>query len=82
MDWNLYYDARASAGGEALKFSGATLEQWRARGHDVNTVIADPLFAAPDKNDFRMATNSPALKIGFKEIDLSQVGVREKEKRE
>ena len=37
-----------------------------------------PLFVAADRHDFRLLRNSPALKCGFKPIDLSEVGVRGK----
>jgi len=81
MDRNLYYDARPGATPESLKFSGATPEQWRQRGHDQNSVVADPLFVAPQNYDFRLKPNSPALKLGFQPIDLSKVGVRKKSER-
>lgn len=76
MDGNLYWDARPGATPDALRFAGATLAQWRARGHDVHSVIADPLFVAPERGDFRLQPGSPALKLGFHPIDLSTVGVR------
>ena len=57
---------------------GATLAQWRSRGHDTNSLIADPLFVAPEKNDFRLKRKSPAFKLGFKPIDVSTVGVHER----
>ncbi len=66
---------------ETMKFSGATWGDWRKRGHDQNSLVADPWFVAPEKNDFRLKPGSPALKLGFKPIDLSQVGVRKKSKR-
>ncbi len=81
IDGNLYFDVRCGTNAAAMKFAGASLEQWRQRGHDVHSVIADPLFVAPQKYDFRLQRNSPALKLGFKPIDLSQVGVRKKSQR-
>jgi len=76
MDWNIYFDARPEASSDAMRFAGATLKQWRERGHDRNSLLADPLFIAPRQNDFRLQPNSPALKFGFRPIDLSQVGIR------
>jgi hypothetical protein len=70
MDNNLYWDAS----GKPVNFAGATLEQWQKRGHDVHSLIADPLFVDPQHGDFRLKPNSPALKIGFKPIDTSTVG--------
>ena len=78
MDYNLYYDARPGATPASLKFSGATLDAWRQRGHDAHSVVADPMFVNPDQFDFRLKRGSPALKLGFQPIDLKQVGVRKK----
>lgn len=80
-DFNLYYDTRPAAKPDAVQFSGASLEQWRQRGHDVHSAIADPLFVAPDQLDFRLKPESPALKLGFEPIDLSTVGIRSKSSR-
>jgi hypothetical protein len=59
-----------------MKFAGATLEQWRARGHDQHSLIADPMFLSPTQDDFRFKPNSPALKVGFLPFDLSRIGPR------
>jgi parallel beta-helix repeat protein len=82
IDSNLYWDTRAAGDPTTRVFSGATLEQWRARGHDTNSILADPLFVDAMKNDFRLKPGSPALKLGFKPIDLNAVGVRAKEHRD
>lgn len=81
MDRNDYFDTRLGADAAAMRFAGATLDEWRKRGHDVNSIIADPLFVAPEKFDFRLKPESPALKLGFQPIDLSTVGVRPKDQR-
>jgi len=81
IDHNFYWDTRAGTNTEKLKFSGATLEQWRGRGHDTNSVIADPLFRDVAKNDFALRWDSPPLRRGFESIDLSGVGVRPKSTR-
>lgn len=72
MDYNLYWDAS----GRPVTFAGATIEQWRERGHDINSLIADPRFADPAKDDFTLAPDSPALRLGFRHIDVSRVGPR------
>ena len=81
IDHNLYFDTRTAAASENFKFAGTTLDKWRARGHDTHSLIADPLFVAPDQFDFRLRKDSPALARGFKPIDLTTVGVRPPEKR-
>jgi hypothetical protein len=77
MDWNLYFDARPGAKPESFALGQGSLEQWRERGNDRNSIVADPLFVAPQQSDFRLQSNSPAFKLGFKDIDLRTVGVRE-----
>jgi parallel beta-helix repeat protein len=76
IDYNDYYDTRAGNDPAKMKFAGESFAQWRARGHDQHSIVADPMFVAPEKSDFRLKPESPALKMGFKPIDLSTVGVR------
>ena len=76
---NNVYWAGAECAGEAL-FSGAgqagvTFADWQAKGHDTGTVIADPLFVDVAGRDLRLRPESPALKMGFKQTDVSQVGL-------
>ena len=73
MENNIYFDTRSTTN---ITFAGGTLEQWRARGHDTNSIIADPLFVAPKKADFRLKKDSPALQRGFKAVDPADVGPR------
>ncbi len=72
FDRNLYW----REGGGPIRFGNLSWEEWRAKGMDKNSLIADPQFVAPEKFDFRLKPNSPALKLGFKPFDLSKVGPR------
>lgn len=76
LDRNVYWDTRSASHPGEMKFAGGTLEQWRARGHDRNSIIADPLLVAPQQEDFRLQPDSPAFRLGFRNIDLKQVGPR------
>ncbi len=58
-----------------MDFSGRTWDAWRAEGHDVNSVIANPGFENAEAGDFRLKADSPALALGFKPIDYSQAGL-------
>jgi parallel beta-helix repeat protein len=78
---NVYFDARPEERPETMRFLGATFDDWRKRGHDISSVVADPLFFNPKAYNFRLSPNSPALKLGFKPIDISKVGVRRKGQR-
>ncbi len=75
MDQNIYFDARPGASDRSIDFAGATIEQWRARGHDLHSRIADPMFVAPERFDFRLKPGSPALEMGFKPIDFKPAGI-------
>jgi parallel beta-helix repeat protein len=75
MDHNVYFDIRKRTSPESLKFAGGSFEAWQKRGHDQHSIIADPLFVDPEKNDFRLRPESPVMKLGFKPLDLSRVGV-------
>lgn len=44
---------------------GVSFAEWQARGHDLKSVWADPGFAAPEKGDFTLKSDSPALRLGF-----------------
>jgi parallel beta-helix repeat protein len=81
IDGNLYWDTRWTSTTPKPQFSNATLEQWKSRGHDTNSVFADPLFVDAAKGDFRFQPDSPAARMGFKPIDFSGVGVRPAERR-
>ena len=77
FDYNLYY----RRGGQSVNFgrslSGSiALEQWRQRGQDGHSLVADPLFVDPEHGDFSLKADSPAFQLGFKAIDLSTVGPR------
>ena len=61
--------------GEPFDLAGRTWDEWRNFGHDAESVIADPLFVAPEKGDFTLLPESPALKIGFKPFDWRLAGV-------
>jgi hypothetical protein len=52
------------------------LAGWQALGLDRHSVEADPRFADVAKRDLRLAPDSPAFALGFRPIDLSDVGPR------
>ena len=76
MDWNVYHDARPEARQKPFPLGYGTWEKWRTEGHDLHSVIADPLLIAPGQYDFGLRKDSPAFKQGFQPIDLRAVGIR------
>ncbi len=47
---------------------------WQALGGDRHSIIADPKFVAPEKDDYRLQPDSPAFKLGFKQIPVEKIG--------
>jgi len=71
LDDNCYWDVS----GDDIEFGGRTFAEWQAQGQDAHSIIADPLFVDPEHGDFTLKPDSPALALGFKPIDLSEVGL-------
>jgi hypothetical protein len=46
----------------------------QSHGMEKGTIIADPLFTDAANFDFTLKCDSPALKSGFKPIDMTDVG--------
>ena len=72
MDHNLYWDMRDSV----PQFGSDSWNEWRKKGNDLHSRIADPKFINPLSYDFRLRTDSPARQMGIQEVDVSAVGPR------
>jgi parallel beta-helix repeat protein len=72
LDHNLYFDTQ----GRELRLGSKTFTDWQTAGYDKGSTVADPLFVDPARYDFRLRPESPALQLGFKEIDMRAVGPR------
>jgi parallel beta-helix repeat protein len=66
FDHNLYWHL----GDRPIRYDTLSWQEWQQKGMDRHSVIADPLFIAPEQGNFRLKPNSPALKIGFKPLDF------------
>jgi len=49
-------------------------EAWQMAGADMQSVVADPLFVDAAHGDFTLKPDSPALKLGFEQIPLNEIG--------
>ena len=59
--------------------AGGPLKNWKAlfgEKYDRHSVVADPRFVNPARRDYRLRTDSPALKLGFKSIDTAKIGLK------
>ena len=62
--------------GDSTKVVQNSYAAWLALGYEQNSLVADPLFVDPLNHNYTLLPESPALKLGFKSIDLSTVGLR------
>jgi hypothetical protein len=62
---------------EAVAFS--EWEAWQAKGLDLNSRIAEPLFVNQAAGDYRLRPDSPAFELGFKPLPLDEMGLYEDE---
>lgn len=47
---------------------------WQALGMDRHSLLADPRFVDPDKDDYRLLPDSPAFQLGFQPIPVEKIG--------
>ncbi|MFA7231518.1 MAG: right-handed parallel beta-helix repeat-containing protein [Victivallaceae bacterium] len=52
-----------------------SLKKWRMLGFDLKSLFGNPKFKNLNKFDFRLRKSSPAFKLGFKPVDMSDVGI-------
>ncbi len=76
VDFNLYWHTGGLDLAETEKAitPEGNFVKWQAAGFDKNSLIADPKFIAPEKDDFRLHPDSPAFKIGFQPIPIERMG--------
>ncbi len=73
-DWHLEKNLYWCTTGKP-EFAGRDFAAWQSEGNDRGSLVADPLFKNPAAGDFSLRAGSPASKIGFKPIDLSNTGL-------
>ncbi len=64
-----------STAGQPLDFGGLDFSSWQAAGKDRRSLIADPLFKDAGRYDFRLASASPAITLGFQPFDCTRAGL-------
>lgn len=73
-DWQLGSNIYWSVDGKP-DFAGMDFATWQPFAKDVGSRVADPLFVDPEKDDFRLRPESPALAMGFRPIDPALAGL-------
>jgi len=49
-------------------------DAWKKHGFEKHSIIADPLFVDAKNDDYRLKPDSPAFKLGFKQIPVEKIG--------
>jgi len=70
-DYNCYW----RTGQPDLRFFRHPFDEWQAMGLDKHSVVADPRFVNAEEYDFRLQPDSPALRLGFRQIDTGRAGL-------
>ena len=76
-DFNVYFQTT----GAELKVTGMegiSFTKWREMGLDTHSKLVDPMFVDFEKGDYRLQPESPALALGFEQIDTSVIGPQTK----
>jgi len=86
-DLNVFWDVSGNApvSGNTRHFDpppAYTMEKWQALGYDRHSIVADPRCRDLANFDFTLEADSPAWSLGFKPIDMSDVGPRPKGQRQ
>jgi hypothetical protein len=68
---NLFWQTK----GQPVTFAGHSLTDWQSLGHEQGSIVADPKCANVASRDFTLASDSPALRLGFIPFDASAAGV-------
>lgn len=72
-DRNLYWH---TGGPDKVVFPGGRdFAAWQQAGYDRESLVADPGFLAPERDDFRLREDSPARGLGFVPFDSSEAGL-------
>jgi parallel beta-helix repeat protein len=83
-DYNIYWNPRECfhqmpviRGLEGAEY----FADWQELNFEKHSLVMDPNFVNVSEDDYSLNPNSPAFKIGFKPIDISNIGLRGKIKK-
>lgn len=76
-DYNVFFNPNLPI--DSVRWNGNSWSDWHVRGKDVHSLYVDPLFIDAEHFNFQLKPESPAFKLGFRQIDMSTVGPRKSE---
>ena len=68
-DYNLYYNTADP------NWGNSHIQRERQFGIETHSISADPMFVDLENGNFELKAESPALKLGFKQIDFKSIGL-------
>jgi hypothetical protein len=71
----VYYNPEGNYNFGRMK-DNKSLDKWHRIGHETDTEFADPLFVDRKNHDYRLKSKSPALELGFQQINTSEIGLK------
>jgi hypothetical protein len=73
-DYNLYWLSGNDLCRNAKLTPEGTWESWKAAGNDTHSLVADPLFIDPARDNYALRPDSPAFGLGFRAIPVRDIG--------
>ena len=56
-----------------------TLDEWKKilnSKYDQHSIVGDPMFVDPANRNYHLKPDSPATRLGFRDIDTSKIGLK------
>jgi parallel beta-helix repeat protein len=77
-DDNVFYypGGKTPLVGDSARVDPGSYATWLGLGYEKHSKVADPLFKDPANHNYDLLPTSPALQLGFKPIDISNVGLK------
>ena len=82
-DYNLFWKDKGPifvTGAPSAGMGYGELEEWKKilrNKYDQHSIVADPLFVDASQRDYRLQPGSPALALGFQDIDVGAIGLED-----
>lgn len=75
-DYNIYYNPSLPL--DSITFNKLKWRDWQKNEKDTHSLFANPMFTDIGHFNFSLQKNSPAFQLGFKQINVEDVGPRKR----
>jgi len=77
-DYNVLYHNELPLKVAILDSTNQPWENWKGKGLDQHSIVSDPKIADISRGNFTLASDSPALSLGFIPIPFDKIGISQK----